>query len=76
MINMKYNGPWKRLMHLTSVKTNSLIFLLANLSQDADLALITDTIDFGLGASLNEITSSGFKRLGFFSKKLTSAQTK
>ncbi|GFV51036.1 retrovirus-related Pol polyprotein from transposon 17.6 [Trichonephila clavipes] len=45
-------------------------------SQDADLALMTDASDFGLGASLNEITSDGFKPLGFFSKKLTPAQTK
>ncbi|GFW28265.1 transposon Tf2-9 polyprotein [Trichonephila clavipes] len=49
---------------------------LAHLSQDADLALMTDASDFGLGASLNEITRDGFKPLGFFSKKLTPAQTK
>ncbi|GFV28617.1 odorant receptor [Trichonephila clavipes] len=48
----------------------------AHPSQDADLALMTDASDFGLGASLNEITSDGFKPLGFFSKKLTPAQTK
>ncbi|GFW26921.1 retrovirus-related Pol polyprotein from transposon 17.6 [Trichonephila clavipes] len=45
-------------------------------SQDADLALMTDASDFDLGASLNEITSNDFKPLGFFSKKLTPAQTK
>ncbi|GFV29751.1 hypothetical protein TNCV_1925761 [Trichonephila clavipes] len=45
-------------------------------SQDANLALLTDASDFGLGSSLNEITSDGFKPLGFFSKKLTPAQTK
>ncbi|GFY70122.1 uncharacterized protein TNIN_341601 [Trichonephila inaurata madagascariensis] len=37
---------------------------------------MTDASDFGLWASLNEITSHGFKPLGFFSKKLASAQTK
>ncbi|GFX10819.1 retrovirus-related Pol polyprotein from transposon 17.6 [Trichonephila clavipes] len=52
------------------------VTLLAHPSQDADLALMTDAIDFGLGASLNEITNEGFKPLGFFSKKLTPAQTK
>ncbi|GFW64385.1 retrovirus-related Pol polyprotein from transposon 17.6 [Trichonephila clavipes] len=45
-------------------------------SQDADLVLITHASDFGLRASLNEITSDSFKPLGFFSKKLTPAQTK
>ncbi|GFV34264.1 retrovirus-related Pol polyprotein from transposon 17.6 [Trichonephila clavipes] len=43
---------------------------------DADLALMTDASDFGIDASLNKITSDGFKLLGFFSKKLTPAQTK
>ncbi|GFY51401.1 uncharacterized protein TNIN_470861 [Trichonephila inaurata madagascariensis] len=52
------------------------VTLLAHPSQDADLALMTDASDFGLGASLNEITSHGFKPLGFFSKKLAPAQTK
>ncbi|GFS99510.1 transposon Tf2-9 polyprotein [Trichonephila clavipes] len=52
------------------------VAVLANPSQDADLALKTDTSDFGLGASLNEITSDGFKPLGCFFKKLTPAQTK
>ncbi|GFW41484.1 hypothetical protein TNCV_465721 [Trichonephila clavipes] len=47
--------------------------LLAHPSQDANLALMTDVSDFGLGASLNDITSCGFKPLGFFSKKLTPA---
>ncbi|GFY56799.1 integrase catalytic domain-containing protein [Trichonephila inaurata madagascariensis] len=32
--------------------------------RNADLALMTDASDFGLGASLNEITSDGFKSLG------------
>ncbi|GFX77566.1 hypothetical protein TNCV_4026161 [Trichonephila clavipes] len=50
--------------------------LLAHPSQDADLALITDASDFDLGVSLNEITSDGFKALGFFFEKLTPAQTK
>ncbi|GFY54718.1 retrovirus-related Pol polyprotein from transposon 412 [Trichonephila inaurata madagascariensis] len=53
--------------------------LIANYKQpttDADLALMTDASNFGLGASLNEITSDGFKPLGFFSKKLAPAQTK
>ncbi|GFY53072.1 transposon Tf2-11 polyprotein [Trichonephila inaurata madagascariensis] len=40
------------------------VTLLAHPSQDADLALMTDASDFGLGASLNEITSHGFKPLG------------
>ncbi|GFY38963.1 hypothetical protein TNIN_121811 [Trichonephila inaurata madagascariensis] len=52
------------------------VTLLAHPSQDADLALMTDASDFGLGASLNEITSDGFIPLGFFSKKLAPAQTK
>ncbi|GFW41213.1 transposon Ty3-I Gag-Pol polyprotein [Trichonephila clavipes] len=43
---------------------------------DADLALKTDASDFGLDSSLIEITSDSFKPLGFFSKKLTPAQTK
>ncbi|GFY61406.1 retrovirus-related Pol polyprotein from transposon opus [Trichonephila inaurata madagascariensis] len=42
------------------------VTLLAHPSQDADLALMTDASDFGLGASLNEITSHGFKPLGDF----------
>ncbi|GFW70653.1 uncharacterized protein TNCV_1624841 [Trichonephila clavipes] len=50
--------------------------LIAHPSQDADLALMTDANDFGLGASLNEITSDDFKPLGIFSKKLTPAKTK
>ncbi|GFY60097.1 uncharacterized protein TNIN_268131 [Trichonephila inaurata madagascariensis] len=50
------------------------VTLLAHPSQDADLALMTDASDFGLGASLNEITSHGFKPLGFFSKKLAPAK--
>ncbi|GFU32428.1 transposon Ty3-I Gag-Pol polyprotein [Trichonephila clavipes] len=33
------------------------VTLLAHPSQDADLALMTGASDFGLGASLNEITS-------------------
>lgn len=41
------------------------VTLLAHPSQDADLALMTDASDFGLGASLNEITSDGLKPLGF-----------
>ncbi|GFU69902.1 transposon Ty3-G Gag-Pol polyprotein [Trichonephila clavipes] len=52
------------------------VTLLTHPSQDVDLALMTDASDFGLGASLNEITSDGFKPLGFFSEKLTPAQTK
>ncbi|GFY64906.1 uncharacterized protein TNIN_215811 [Trichonephila inaurata madagascariensis] len=52
------------------------VTVLAHPSQDADLALMTDASDFGLGASLNEITSDSFKPLGFFSKKLAPAQTK
>ncbi|GFY45311.1 transposon Ty3-I Gag-Pol polyprotein [Trichonephila inaurata madagascariensis] len=35
------------------------VTLLALPSQDADLALMTDASDFGLGVSLNEITSEG-----------------
>ncbi|GFX88868.1 retrovirus-related Pol polyprotein from transposon 17.6 [Trichonephila clavipes] len=52
------------------------VTLLAYPSQDADLALMTDARDFSLGAFLNEITSDGFKPLGFFSKHLAPAQTK
>ncbi|GFY39347.1 hypothetical protein TNIN_376681 [Trichonephila inaurata madagascariensis] len=40
------------------------VTLLAHPSQDADLTLMTDASDIGLGASLNEITSDGFKPLG------------
>ncbi|GFS49250.1 transposon Tf2-6 polyprotein [Trichonephila inaurata madagascariensis] len=52
------------------------VTLLAHPSQDADLAFMTNDSDFGLGASLNEITSDGLKPLGFFSKKIPPAQTK
>ncbi|GFU15434.1 retrovirus-related Pol polyprotein from transposon 17.6 [Trichonephila clavipes] len=37
---------------------------------------MSDASDFGLGASLNDITNDGFKPLGFLSKKITPAQTK
>ncbi|GFY37595.1 transposon Ty3-I Gag-Pol polyprotein [Trichonephila inaurata madagascariensis] len=37
------------------------VTLLAHPSQDADLALMTDASDFGLGASLNEITSHDYE---------------
>ncbi|GFS53884.1 transposon Ty3-G Gag-Pol polyprotein [Trichonephila inaurata madagascariensis] len=64
--------------NLTSFNENlkANVTLLAHPTQDADLALMTDASDFGLGASLNEITSDVLKPLGFFSKKLAPAQTK
>ncbi|GFV71530.1 transposon Ty3-G gap-Pol polyprotein [Trichonephila clavipes] len=50
--------------NLTSFNEN----LKAHPSEDADLTLMIDASDFGLGASLNEITSDGFKPLGFSQK--------
>ena len=52
------------------------VTLLYHPSANAKLALCTDCSDFAMGAVLQEVVTAGPRPLGFFSKKLSPAQTK